>query len=196
MNWLLLVPAYFLGTFPSAVWIARSKGVDILAVGSGNPGASNVARTLGTKWGVLVFLLDGLKGVIPAVAGLLLDDRKLAYAMVAAAVLGHMFPVTRGFKGGKGVATMAGASLVFQPVVWVVMAVVWFAVRKLTGTASLATFALAIGYPIGVILAGAPAWEVAAILAIAAVVMVRHVDNIKRLIDGREPSSRHSTGER
>ena len=57
MIWLLLVPAYFLGTFPSAVWIARTKGIDITREGSGNPGASNIARTLGTKWGVLVFLL-------------------------------------------------------------------------------------------------------------------------------------------
>ena len=58
MLWLLLVPAYFLGTFPSAVWIARTKGIDITKEGSGNPGASNIARTLGTKWGLLVFLLE------------------------------------------------------------------------------------------------------------------------------------------
>ena len=188
MQWLLLVPAYLLGTFPSAVMVARSKGVDIYAVGSGNPGASNVARILGTRWGVLVFLLDGLKGAIPAAVGLALDDRKLAYALVAAAVVGHMFPVTRGFKGGKGVATMAGASLLFWPVVWLVNLVLWAVVRKVTGKASLATFALAVGYPVGVAIAGAEAWEIAAILAIAAVVLIRHTDNIKRLLAGRELS--------
>ena len=82
MIWLLLVPAYFVGTFPSAVWIAHTKNVDITQVGSGNPGASNISRTFGKRWGVLVFLLDGLKGAIPAAAGVLLDDRKLAWAMV------------------------------------------------------------------------------------------------------------------
>ena len=104
MIWLLVVPAYLLGTFPSAVMVARSKGVDITKVGSGNPGASNIARQFGTKWGVAVFVLDALKGALPALVGVLLDERPLALAMVAAAVVGHMFPATRGFKGGKGVA--------------------------------------------------------------------------------------------
>ena len=110
--WLLLLPAYAIGTFPSAVWIARSKSVDITQVGSGNPGASNISRTLGKPWGVLVFVLDGLKGAIPGITGVLLDDRKLAWAMVAAAVVGHMFPVTRRFKGVKGVDPgRAGAAI-------------------------------------------------------------------------------------
>ena len=79
MIWLLLVPAYFLGTFPSAVWIARTKGIDITKEGSGNPGASNIARTLGTKWGLLVFLLDALKGALPAALGLITNHRGLGY---------------------------------------------------------------------------------------------------------------------
>lgn len=186
MLWLLVVAAYFLGTFPSAVMVARAKGVDIYTVGSGNPGASNVARAVGTKWGVLVFLLDGLKGAIPAIVGLALDDRKLAYAMVAAAVLGHMFPVTRHLKGGKGVATMAGAALIFWPVVWILLAFVWYPVRKFTGKASLATFALAIGYPLGIWIAGAGLWELFAVLALEAVVLAKHTENIKRLISGTE----------
>lgn len=192
MIWLLLLPAYFLGTFPSAVWIARSKGVDILAVGSGNPGASNIARTFGTAWGVLVFVLDGLKGAVPAVAGLLLDDRPLAYGMVAAAVLGHMFPVTRRFKGGKGVATMGGASLVLQLVVSLVLLALWLALRKLTGKASLASLVIVVGLPLGVAIKGAPGWEVAAIVAINGLVMARHTENIKRLLGGRELSASRS----
>ncbi|MBK9969805.1 MAG: glycerol-3-phosphate acyltransferase [Acidimicrobiaceae bacterium] len=104
MIWLLLVPAYLLGTFPSAVMVARSKGIDIHEVGSGNPGASNVARTMGTKWGVFVFFLDGLKGAIPAAVALMFTERPspAAYAMTGAAVVGHMYPITRRFKGGKG----------------------------------------------------------------------------------------------
>ena len=118
MKWLLLIPAYFLGTFPSAVMIARSRGIDITKVGSGNPGASNISRTMGRGWGIAVFVLDALKGIIPAAVGAyLLDSRPLGYAMVGAAIIGHMFPVTRGFRGGKGVATMSGSMFVLQPIV-------------------------------------------------------------------------------
>lgn len=112
----VLVPvAYLLGTFPSAIMVARSKGIDITTVGSGNPGASNIARTLGAKWGIAVFAMDALKGAVPAAVGLLLDTRPGAYVLVAAAVLGHMYPVTRGFRGGKGVATLGGATIVLHP---------------------------------------------------------------------------------
>ncbi len=189
MLWLLLIPAYFVGTFPSAVWIARSKGVDIHTVGSGNPGASNIARTFGTPWGVLVFVLDGLKGAIPAAVGLLVDDRPLAYAMVGAAVLGHMFPITRRFKGGKGVATMGGASFVLQPLISFGMLLLWIVVRKLTKKASLASLAIMIGYPVCVAIVGAPGWEIVAILAINGLVLARHGENIKRLVRGRELSA-------
>jgi len=187
--WLLLIPAYALGTFPSAVWIARTKSVDITQVGSGNPGASNISRILGKRWGVLVFLLDGLKGAIPAVAGVLLDDRKLAWAMVAAAVVGHMFPITRGFKGGKGVATTAGGALVLQLWVAASLFVLWYAVLKLTKKASAASLAIMIGLPVGVAITGTAGWEIATIIAINALVFVRHIGNIKRLLTGRELSS-------
>ena len=187
--WLLLLPAYAIGTFPSAVWIARSKSVDITQVGSGNPGASNISRTLGKPWGVLVFVLDGLKGAIPAITGVLLDDRKLAWAMVAAAVVGHMFPVTRRFKGGKGVATTAGGALVLQ--LWVASSLflLWYVVLKLTKKASAASLAIMVGLPVGVAITGTAGWEIATIIAINALVFVRHIGNIKRLLTGKELSS-------
>ena len=103
---LAVVVAYLCGMLPSAILIAKSKGVDITTVGSGNPGASNVARALGTKYGIFVFALDALKGAVP-VAIIMISDRPVAYACAAAAVLGHVFPITRKFKGGKGVATGA-----------------------------------------------------------------------------------------
>lgn len=187
--WFALVPAYALGTFPSAVMVARSKGVDITKVGSGNPGASNIARTLGNRWGVAVFALDGLKGALPALVGVLLLGRNVAYGMVMAAVVGHMFPVTRRFRGGKGVATMAGAAFVLQPVVASVLAGVWYAVRKISGIASLASIAIIVGLPVGVALRGGPLWEVFAIAAVNGLVMLRHAGNIRRLIGGRELSA-------
>lgn len=189
MIWLLLLPAYLLGTFPNAAIVARSRGIDIQQVGSGNPGASNIARVMGAKWGVVVFILDGLKGAIPATVGLLLNERPTAYGMLIAAVLGHMFPITRRFRGGKGVATMGGGALALQPVVSLGLLVLWVIVRKLSGKASLASLAIMIGLPIAVAVKGAPGWEVAAIVGCNALVLVRHVDNIKRLLAGRELSA-------
>ena len=193
MIWLLLVPAYLLGTFPSAVMVARSKGNDIHEVGSGNPGASNVARTMGTKWGVFVFFLDGLKGAIPAAVALMFTERPspAAYAMTAAAVVGHMYPITRRFKGGKGVATMGGATLVLQPLLFVILTGVWLAVRKLTGKASLASLCIMAGLPIGVAVLRGPGWEVATTAALGVLVLMRHLDNIKRLLGGSELSASH-----
>ena len=192
--WLMVIPAYMLGTFPSAVMVARSKGIDIHKVGSGNPGASNVARAMGTKWGVAVFVLDGLKGAVPAGVALTFTHRPspLAYALVAAAVVGHMYPVTRRFKGGKGVATLGGATLVLQPLLFAILIVAWLAVRKLTGTASLASLMLTIGLPLGVALLGGPGWEVATAAALGVLVLLRHLDNIRRLLGGSELSASHS----
>ncbi len=166
--------------------VARSRGIDITAVGSGNPGASNVARVMGRWWGVSVFMLDGLKGAIPAAVGLLLGDRPAAYLFAVAAVAGHMFPVTRRFRGGKGVSTMAGAMLMLHVVVWLILLALWLAVRRLAGKASLASIAITSGLPIGVAAAGVPGWEVAAVVGLSALVLLRHVDNIRRLLTGRE----------
>jgi len=187
---LALVPlAYLLGTFPSAVIVARAKGVDILKQGSGNPGASNVGRLLGAKWGAVVFFLDALKGAVPALAGLALDTRPGAYILVTAAVLGHMFPATRPFRGGQGVATMTGAMVTLHPIVSLVLLPVWILVRKTTGKASVAPLALTVGLPVGIVISGAPPWEVVYVLALCALVLVRHIDNIKRLIARRELSA-------
>ncbi|MFZ9628164.1 MAG: glycerol-3-phosphate 1-O-acyltransferase PlsY [Ilumatobacteraceae bacterium] len=192
--WVLLpLAAYLLGTFPSAVWIARSKGVDITAVGSGNPGASNIARTFGQWWGILVFVLDGLKGALPALLSHALGNTGLGWAMVAAAVLGHMFPVTRGFRGGKGVATMGGASLAMQPLPSLVMLVLWVVVRKSTTKASLASLSIMVCFPIAVAVRGVPAHELVAIVAIDLLVLLRHLDNIKRLLGGSELSASHGS---
>jgi glycerol-3-phosphate acyltransferase PlsY len=190
MWWLLIVPSYFLGTFPSAVMVARSRGIDITKVGSGNPGASNVSRMMGRKWGIAVFALDALKGIIPALVGTFVaGDDKVAYAMIAASVLGHMFPVTRRFKGGKGVATMAGAMFVMQPAISAILGVVWIVVLKLTKKSSVASIALIIGLPVLALLFHVPRWEIATMIAINALLLLRHGSNIKRLLRGTELST-------
>ena len=122
----LLVPvAYLLGTFPSAALVARRRGVDVTAEGSGNPGASNTFRLLGWKAGALVFALDVLKGAVAAGVGLAVDGHRGAYILGVAAILGHMLPVTRRFKGGRGVATGGGVMLVIFPLLTLAMAVLW-----------------------------------------------------------------------
>src|SRR4051794_41765478 len=97
-----------MGTFPSAILVARRRGVDPTATGSGNPGASNVYRTAGKRAGLIVALADLAKGAIPAGVGWAAAGRPVGFACWIAAVLGHVFPATRRFRGGKGVATASG----------------------------------------------------------------------------------------
>jgi glycerol-3-phosphate acyltransferase PlsY len=184
--WGLLAVGYLIGTFPSAVLVARANGIDIRAVGSGNPGASNVTRVLGWKRGLWVFVLDAAKGATAAGLGLAVDGRPLGYAMAAAAVLGHVFPVWERFRGGKGVATGAGAFLVLNPLVIVALAVVWAVISRLWKKASLASIVVVALLPIGVGLVRQSWWEVFATIALCLLVMIRHLGNMKRLITRRE----------
>lgn len=174
--------------------VARASGVDITTAGSGNPGASNVSRTLGWKRGVLVFALDATKGAVAASVGWGLDARVTGYVCVAAAALGHMYPITRRFQGGKGVATVGGAMFVVQPIVAAVLLGVWFAISRITAKASIASLAIIVLLPIGAAIAGAPGWEIAAIVGLGALVMAKHVPNIKRLLRHEELSVGASQG--
>ncbi|MCU0259560.1 MAG: glycerol-3-phosphate 1-O-acyltransferase PlsY [Ilumatobacteraceae bacterium] len=187
--WALLLPAaYLLGTFPSAGLVARRSGLDITEVGSGNPGASNVTRALGWRKGALVFALDALKGAVAAGVGLLVDGRPAGYALGAAAIIGHMYPITRRFQGGKGVATGAGVLVTLHPIVAAAAAALWFVLSKLTGKASVASIGAVVLVPIGMAVAGAPAWEYVATIAVCALILVRHADNIRRLVRREEHS--------
>ena len=180
-----IIGGYLLGTLPSAIIVARAKGVDITTFGSGNPGASNVARAIGWRYGSIVFLLDAAKGAIPAV--LLIGHRPSAYICGAAAIVGHIFPVTRGFKGGKGIATGAGVLLVLHPLIMVISAVSWIAIMKLSKKASVASIVVV---PLVVVLlavTGKPAWEIFAFIGLGVLIEIRHLSNIKRLLSGSEP---------
>jgi glycerol-3-phosphate acyltransferase PlsY len=189
--WVALLPAaYLLGTFPSAAIVASASGVDITTIGSGNPGASNVTRALGWRKGVVVFVLDALKGALAALAGLWLGGRAGGYVFGAAAIVGHIFPITRGLRGGKGVATGGGVLAVLHPIVAVVVATLWLALSRLTGKAAVASIAAVVATPIGLALAGAPAWEFAATIGLCALVFVRHAGNVRRLLQGEEHALR------
>lgn len=187
---LLLPVAYLLGTFPSAQRVARASGHDVLREGSGNPGASNVVRIAGWKVGVVVLVADFGKGAIAAGAGLALDGRGGAYLLGVAAVLGHVFPATRRFKGGKGVATAGGALVLLFPWIVLVLAVVWFAIARGLKKASVASLVAAVAFPVLVAVTGYESTEIVAIAVLAALVIARHANNLRRLVRGQEHSLR------
>jgi len=185
---LLVIPAYLIGTFPSAALVARAGGHDVLAEGSGNPGASNVTRLMGWKAGAVVMVADFLKGTLAAGVGLAVSGRVGAYALGIAAVLGHVFPVTRRFKGGKGVATASGALVVLFP--WIVagLAVVFFLLARVLKRASVASLVCTVAFPLLAIVGGYDWIEVAVLAVLAVAIVGRHAANLRRLVRGAEPT--------
>jgi glycerol-3-phosphate acyltransferase PlsY len=176
--------AWLLGTFPSAQLVARAHGRDILKEGSGNPGASNVARLLGWKAGALVLLCDFAKGAAAAGVGMAIGGRPGAFALGVAAIVGHTFPIYR--KGGKGIATGGGALIVLYPYIVIALAVVWFVGARLLHKASIASLLCTVLFPIAVIALGYHTWEIVIITALAVLVVSRHLGNIRRLLRRQE----------
>jgi glycerol-3-phosphate acyltransferase PlsY len=158
----------------------------VLHEGSGNPGASNVNRMLGWRAGLLVLAIDALKGAAAALVGLGVGGRPGAWALGAAAVIGHIFPVRR--RGGKGVATCAGFLLILYP--WFVLAfgVVFFVVARVARKASIGSLIACVGFPV-LVACTHPAWEAIATAAMAVLVLSRHRANIQRLLRGTELST-------
>ena len=186
----LLVVAYLLGTFPSATLIARANGVDISTVGSGNPGASNVTRALGWRKGAWVYVLDALKGAVATGLGLGLEGRPIAYWCGVAAIVGHMFPLFREFKGGKGAATGSGVLLVLHPFIAPFALALWWIVAKVSGKAAVGTFVAVTLVPIGLALLGRPAWEFFAIGGLSLLILAKHWRNFVRILKREEPAMR------
>lgn len=187
-----IIASYFFGTFPSALLVAKRGGIDVTAAGSGNPGTSNVVRLLGWKYGAVVFALDMAKGAIAAIIGWQIDGTRvsvLAYVCVVAAIIGHTYPITRKFKGGKGVATGGGAMYVVHPLISLVLFTSWFVIRKVTKKSSVASLAITIALPIAIALGGAEAWEIIALVVMVILILIRHLGNIQRLRSKQEPAA-------
>lgn len=178
--------AYLLGTLPSAVIVAGRAGRDPTREGSRNPGASNVYRLAGRKAGLAVLLLDVAKGVVGTLLGWAAGGRDGACLAGLAAVLGHVAPVTRRFRGGKGVATAGGMALVLWPLTAVALLAVFVGLALTLRIASVGSLAMAIGLPIGVAIQGSPRLEVTVAAVVAALVVARHHENIGRLVRGEE----------
>lgn len=181
-----LLPAtvgYLVGSISPATLAARRRGVDLRTVGSGNPGATNVGRALGRRAGVVVALLDVLKGLLPA-AGFGMVDHRAGLLAGVAAVLGHVTsPLLRG-RGGRGVATAAGALLGSHPLWAPAVLLVWVVVVALTRWVALASVTAAVTITLVALVAGEDLlW--ASVLML--VVLVRHQPNLARWYDARRP---------
>jgi glycerol-3-phosphate acyltransferase PlsY len=179
---------YILGAISFAVIIARSQGIDIFKEGSGNPGATNVKRILGKKWGNSVFALDALKGFIAAALPLMrYDDERLAVIGLIAAILGHSFSVFLKFRGGKGVATTIGGLLALMWPVLLIGLAVWLILFYTKKVVALASIFFAVSLPISAsFIYGTeePRFYLGLILALF--IVVRHRANIIRMFSGKE----------
>jgi glycerol-3-phosphate acyltransferase PlsY len=172
---------YFVGALSPATVLARRRGVDLRAVGSGNPGATNAARALGRRTGALVAVLDVVKGLLPA-AGFGVVDHRAGLVAGVAAVLGHVTsPFLRG-RGGKGVATAAGAILGSQPLWAPVVIAVWLAAVLAFRWVALASVLAALSV---LVVALVRDEDVLWAAALALVVVVRHQPNVRRRLEDR-----------
>jgi acyl phosphate:glycerol-3-phosphate acyltransferase len=202
MNWdiykiIALFVAYILGSIPTAVWFGKIfYKIDLREHGSGNAGATNALRVFGNKAGAIVLLIDALKGAAAVSLGRFFfgsfstENFQVIYQLMlgATALLGHVFPVFAGFRGGKGIATLAGIGTALFPLAVFICLGVFVAVFIPTRYVSLGSMSAAITFPIVVIfiLQSTIISEIIFAIAVAVFVPLTHRKNIKRLISGNE----------
>ena len=196
----LIAAAYFCGALPFGYWMGKWWGVDIREHGSKNIGATNVIRVLGKRAGIPVFILDLLKGLVPTMFAQWWMERQGAVASVAsvvavccasATVLGHMFTFWLGFKGGKGVATTAGAVLGLAPLALLISIGAWLVTYFLSRYVALASIISALVLPVAmvVLMTYQHKWNSVMLgfgIVTGVLIVVRHRTNIARLLSGTE----------
>lgn len=187
---LLILAAYLLGSLSGSLLLGRLRGVDIRTQGSGNAGGTNAFRTQGLKFALGVVAIDIGKGALAAWLGLRFGDARdaawLAHATAFAAVVGHVWPLWHGFRGGKGAATVVGATLVLWPSAMPILLAVWIAVLVLTGYVGLGTVLAGLALAALATLTQAAAPRLAFALAAAALLAWTHRGNLARLRAGTE----------
>ncbi len=194
---MLVVLAYLLGSIPTSIWVSKAVfGIDIRQYGSGNPGATNTFRVLGSKWGVFVMTVDITKGMIATSLYILMPfylENELArtnfmIVLGLAAVLGHIFPIFADFKGGKGVATILRMALAIQPIVALICIIVFLITLFTTRFVSLSSMLASLVFMVLILFIfneKETSYRVFAII-VALMVVVTHQKNIGRLINGKE----------
>lgn len=194
---ILIILAYIIGSIPTAVWVSKSVfGIDIRDYGSGNAGATNSFRVLGSKWGSFVMLVDVTKGVVATSLYILIPfylTNELArtnfmIALGMAAVLGHILPIFANFRGGKGVATLLGMALAIQPMVALLCLVVFLITLLSTRFVSLSSMLAGVAFMVLILFIFNEKETIYRLFAIivAMMVVVTHQKNITRLIKGTE----------
>ncbi len=190
--------AYFVGSIPTGYLIARARGIDIRSLGSGNIGATNVFRTLGRGAGIFVLTVDGVKGYVGCRTWeflLLLhlgdgsavhDVEWLRIVGSMGAILGHNYTCWLGFRGGKGIATSAGALVGLIPLSFLVTLTVWLVVFGATRYVSLASVAAAASLPFSTFFCGQSGLMIGISVAMSGLAIYKHKANIRRLFDGTE----------
>ena len=190
MPWLLLLASYLIGAIPTSFLVARSvRGIDLREHGSGNLGATNAFRVLGWKAATPIFVFDIFKGWLPTALFPLWDGvGGLGWALAygAAAIIGHVFSVYVGFRGGKGVATGAGVFLALAPVAVLAGLLAWLLLVFTTGYVSVASIAAAIVLPVVVLIVQGSNPVFYLSIALAAFVIYAHRANVRRLLRGEE----------
>lgn len=194
---LLILLSYLIGAIPFGLLVSRPSGIDIRTRGSRNIGATNVARLLGKKLGLLTLFLDIAKGFLPMyLAGFFTSGQgqhNLVIALCGAATItGHMFPVYLRFKGGKGVATGLGVFLYLAPMAVLGCLVVFVAAVWLSGYVSLGSLLASGTVILWLWMLGEPAWELWLGAFVAVMIWIKHYQNIGRLLSGTEKSWRVS----
>jgi len=185
--------SYLVGAIPFGLLLSRSSGVDIRSQGSGNIGATNVARLLGKKIGILTLLLDVSKGFLPMfVTALVIGEgpgRNLSLTLSGAAtVIGHMYPVYLGFNGGKGVATGLGVFLFMAPLSVLYSLILFILAVGLSGFVSLGSLLASAAIPLWLFFLGEAGWKILLSFFIAVMIWLKHIPNIKRLLSATEKS--------
>ncbi|TAE16739.1 MAG: glycerol-3-phosphate 1-O-acyltransferase [Bacteroidetes bacterium] len=196
-EFLLIVLAYLIGSVPTSVWVSKSFfGIDIRDYGSGNAGATNTYRVLGKKWGTFVMAVDMLKGVLATSLYILLpyyltdewDRTNFMVGLGLASIVGHIFPIWAGFKGGKGVATLFGMAIAIQPLVALCCVGVFLLVLFLTRFVSLSSILAGIAFAVFILFIfneKEPLYRIFAVL-VALMITLTHQKNINRIIKGTE----------
>lgn len=191
-TWVALASAYLIGSLDFAVVVAKTHGLDIRSVGSGNPGASNVLRALGKGPAAMVLVGDALKGVIAAAMGWWAAGggdfvtQPIGFAAAFLAVAGHCYPVFHSFKGGKGVATAGGGLLFLLPQLALPFGVLWAVITKLTKVASISSLTVVVLTIPGAYLVGVRGDSMLWLAAMLVLIVWRHRPNIMRMIGGSE----------
>ena len=184
-DWLLIPASFLVGSFPSALLVGRLVGHDPTAEGSGNPGATNMFRIAGLKAGTATLIFDVVKALSAALAGRIADGTTLAAWCGAAAVIGHIFPILRQSRGGKGVACFGGLTIGAWPVLAPIGLALWIGPAKLSGQSFVGAL---IGVPsvaVGTMVLGRPTAEVLIAWALAVLIVGRHHPNIREFLTDR-----------